>query len=127
MSEQITQQEAEALVVLRQETRESRTAANKKQAELEAEEERLVARLQAGTPVEPGPYFLLVTMEQTGRSVAWRGVVERELGKPFAEMELAKILPGKKQVLKVLQEVGAGTVQLESDIDAAMRRGGGKG
>ncbi len=105
----IAQAEIEHLVALREQAKEARAAANKKQAELETQEERLMTALQAGTPVESGAYFLLVTTEQIGRSVAWRGVVERELGKPFAEKTLADTPPGERTVLKVLHEVGAGT------------------
>lgn len=108
MNERITQQEIERLLVLRTEAREARTAASKKQEELEAEVERLIAALQAGTPVEPGSYFLLTTMESTGRSVGWRKVVEEHLGKPFAEQVLATTPPREERVLKIVQEVKAG-------------------
>jgi len=98
MSEpQIAQAEIQHVVALREQAKEARAAANKKQAELEAEEERLIAALQAGTPVESGAYFLLATTEQTGRIVAWRGVVERELGRPFAEKTLADTPPGRHE------------------------------
>ena len=122
MSEQITQQEVEALIVMRQEARERRTAANKKQAELEAEEERLVAALQAGAPLEPGPYFLLIATESTGRSVAWRKVVEEHLGKPFAEQVLAATTPREEPVLKVLHEVTVDGAALEKHIVHRGRR-----
>ncbi len=123
MSEpQIAQAEIEHVVALREQAREARAAANKKQVELEAEEERLITALQAGTPVESGAYFLLVRTEQIGRSVAWRGVVERELGKPFAEKTLADISPGERTVLKVLHEVTVDGAALEKHIVHRGRR-----
>ncbi len=105
MNERIAQQEIERLLVLRTEAQEARTAATKKQSELEAEEERLVAALQAGTPVEPGACFLLLVTESTGRSVAWRKIVEEHLGKPFAEQVLAATPLREERVLKIVQEV----------------------
>ncbi len=109
----ITQQEIEHLLVLREQAQEARTAANKKQAELQAEEERLMAALLAGTPVEPGHYLLLITTESKGRSVAWREVVEEHLGKAFAEKILADTAVGEEPVLKVVQEVKTGTLSTE--------------
>ena len=102
---QITQREIEHLLVLRQQTEEAHVVANKRKAELEAEEGRLIEGLMGGARVEPGSHFLLITTESTGRSVAWRRVVERELGKAFAEMELAKTPSCGRTVLKVLEEV----------------------
>ncbi len=108
MNERISQQEIEGLLALRERANEARTAAIKKQAELEAEEDRLLTALQAGALMEPGLYFLLVATETAGRSVAWRKVVEQHLGKAFAEKVLANTPPGAKQVLKVVQEVKTG-------------------
>ena len=55
VSERITQPEIERLLVLRQEASEARTTAAKKQRELEAEEERLMAALKvsASTLIPP--------------------------------------------------------------------------
>ncbi|MHC4278282.1 MAG: hypothetical protein ACYSTI_13335 [Planctomycetota bacterium] len=96
-------------MVLRTEAQEARTAAIKKQAELETEEAQMMAALQAGALVEPGSYLLLVTTEPRSRSVAWRKVCEQHLGKAFAEQVLASTLPAEEQVLKVVQEVKTGT------------------
>ena len=107
-NEQVTQQQIEGLLVLREQAQEASTAARKKQMEVGAEEKRLMTALEAGAQVKPGAYFLLLTKETTGRSVAWRKVVERELGKAFAEKVLADTPPGEEQVLRVAQEVKAG-------------------
>lgn len=101
----ITQAEVERLLVLRQEAQETQAVAAKQAAELAAEEDRLKALLQAGAPVERGPYLVDLVTELTGRSVAWRGVVEKELGKAFAEKVLADTTPGQRLTLRVLREV----------------------
>ncbi len=108
MNEQITQQEIERILVLRQQAQEASTAARKKQMEVVAEEKRLMTALEAGVQVKPGPYFLLLTKETACRSVSWRKVVEDHLGKPFAEKVLADTPPGEERVLRVVQEVKAG-------------------
>ncbi len=115
MNEQITQQEIERILVLRQQAQEARTAATKKVKELETEEKRLMTALEAGAQVKPGPYFLLLTKETTGRSVSWRKVVEEHLGKPFTEKTLADTPPGEERVLRVVQEVKAGTSDQEKE------------
>lgn len=103
--EQITQAEIEGLLILRQEAHEAHIAATKKQAELEAEEKRMMAALHAGTGMEPGPFMLVITTETTARSVPWRQVVEQHLGKAFAEQVLAATEPGKRLTLRVLRDV----------------------
>ncbi len=108
MNEQITQQEIERILVLRQQAQEARTAVTKKVKELETEEKRLMTALEAGAQVKPGAYYVLLTKETTGRSVSWRKVVEEHLGKPFAEKVLADTPPGEERVLRVVQEVKAG-------------------
>lgn len=101
----IGQAEIEQLLILRQQAQEVRSAAGKKQGELEAEEERLMAALKSGAQVQPGPFMLLVATVPTARSVKWRSVVEQHIGKAFAEQILAATPPGERQVLKVLQEI----------------------
>lgn len=105
MNTRIKQQQIEHLLVLREQVQEARTLSQKLLTELEGEEERLMAALQSGTPVEPGRYFLLIATEPKGRSVAWRRIVEENLGRSFAEKVLADTAPGEEQVLKVVQEV----------------------
>lgn len=101
----IGQGEVERLLVLREQAREARAMAVKMEKELREEEDRLTTILQAGGQVEFGPYFLVAVRESTGRSVAWRKVVEEHLGKSFAERVLAATPPGERPVLKVLREV----------------------
>ena len=59
---------------------------------------------------------MLIATESTGRSVAWRKVVEEHLGKPFAEQVLAATLPREEPVLKVLHEVTVDGAALEKHI-----------
>lgn len=101
----ITQAQIENLLVLRQEAEEARTAANKKQAEVDAEEARLMEALNTGVKVEAGAYMLVITTEPMARSVKWRTIVQQNLGRAFVEQVLAATPPGERQVLKVLQEI----------------------
>ncbi len=61
-------------------------------AKLEQAEAALRATLDAGAPVEPGLLrAFLKTIER--RSVAWKAVVERELGEDYAKRVLAATKP----------------------------------
>lgn len=71
---------------------ELRQSIQRLQAELEQAEGEVQTALEAGCPVEPGLLrAFLKTVER--RSVAWKAVVERELGEDYAKRVLAATRP----------------------------------
>jgi hypothetical protein len=66
--------------------------------QVEAAKESVRSRLEMGAGVQHGTFFAyLKKMER--RSVAWKTVVERELGKGYARRVLAATRPDKFRLL----------------------------
>jgi len=81
----ITQLELTALLSLRGRLHQLET-------QVEAAEQSIKDRLEKGVVVEEGDHTALLT-ENSRRNVAWKSVVERELGEDYARRVLAATKP----------------------------------
>ena len=83
--EAVTQDELCLLLSLRARVREL-------EEQIQTEEQSLKSRLEAGASVEPGLLRAFLKIVER-RSVAWKAVVERELGQDYARRVLAATKP----------------------------------